>query len=589
MPFEPIPQDRPGWGPCQSREHYPPNMMVMPPGTQYRCPSCGQITATQPHEPRLPSKWERNPSWPRCQDQRESPQARTVWTAILLALLLPVAAAAQTTELGPDGRAQFTPQRRAELDREGYTAGPDGTFSKVVRPTHGRAGLPGHYEHRAYQVPALLPWNVKYRIERQWVFDGHPGGSSSRQGGNLSPVASSPLWQWSPKAPHHAAAVSILSPDGGGTCGVYVEHKGVTGVLSCAHGKRGPCRLTFSDGTKQTKPWTHDKFGRDVAFFPCSHPSIKPLAIADRVPQRGERVEVLGFGGSRNELRHYYLTATATGSDELSWYQGHVINGDSGGGVLNAAQQVVGVQSVGSETVATLNIDGNRFPVYNQPGAVPWSSVRSFMDRVATQCGPAGCSPGYGGGSRPGDEAYPPADNDGNAGPPPLQGPVGPPGPAGPPGPMGAPGEVTPDQVAAIVASVMLEIRSDPAMRGPEGPQGPPGPAGPAGRDAEVDYDRIVAAVLNRMPAASDSEWSHMVLVAPSDASYWGRMEDSYTRAKEHYAGLRHTEPPAQHVGPLPALVAYKDGTPVQVWRGQREVEEALSRLGRGEYDQFTG
>lgn len=74
-----------------------------------------------------------------------------------------------------------------------------------------------------------------------------------------------------------------------------------------------------------------------------------------------------------------------------------------------------------------------------------------------------------------------------------LPGPQGPAGPQGPPGRDGKPGEVTAEQIAAIVASVVREIKSDPSLKGEPGERGPQGPAGPQGPPAIIDPDEIVS------------------------------------------------------------------------------------------------
>ena len=81
-------------------------------------------------------------------------------------------------------------------------------------------------------------------------------------------------------------------------------------------------------------------------------------------------------------------------------------------------------------------------------------------------------------------------------------------------------------------------------------------------------------------------EWSHMVLVAPSNAEYWPRLGDEFSRARDYYDSLRHIEPPTDRdIGQMPLLVAYQDGKPVRSWVGLRNVSEALSRIVRGEMD----
>jgi len=63
-------------------------------------------------------------------------------------------------------------------------------------------------------------------------------------------------------------------------------------------------------------------------------------------------------------------------------------------------------------------------------------------------------------------------------------------------------------------------------------------------------------------------------------------MSYEFDSAKEHYAGLKHVEAPTDvYVGPLPILVAYRNGVPARTWKGEREVSTALTQITRGEFD----
>lgn len=285
------------------------------------------------------------------------------------------------------------------------------------------------------------------------------------------------LWNWTEPAPHHLAAVRILSGEGG-TCGALVEHQGRRGVLSCAHGKSGTCTVTFSDGTRKTARYTHDKFKHDVAWVDVDNPNIEPLKLASAAPQPGEWVEIMGFGGPRDTLRHFSGTVRDT-SSSMTWLNARVINGDSGGAILNAQHEVVGVQSVGEGDNATsMTIDGSRWPVYQAAGIVRHDAMLAFAGRVATQ-----------GGACPGGQCPPLAPDGGSDAYPPDQWiPQQPQQPAPQP------------NVEAIVAAVLARIKAEP---GPAGPPGPQGPAGPAG-DAEITQehlDYVVAEILKQMNA----------------------------------------------------------------------------------------
>jgi len=143
------------------------------------------------------------------------------------------------------------------------------------------------------------------------------------------------------------------------------------------------------------------------------------------------------------------------------------------------------------------------------------------------------------------------------------------------------------------VAEVVGQLRGDPALKGPKGDRGDTGPAGTPASVPQIDYERIVSEVTARLKVdepslPADAQWSHIVLVAPSSASYWLRLQQDFKAASEHYTGMRHMEPPEFSVGPIPALVAYSDGTPIKTWRGAREVSTALSQVARGDFDSFV-
>lgn len=362
----------------------------------------------------------------------------------------------------------------------------------------GSTGNP-RVEWSAQRVPTLNPFAIKYRA--------FPHLAPDRQ--NSTPEVPSRevaanWWNWTQPAPHHANAVRISS-SGMGTTGVYVTIGDKRGVLSCAHGKSGDCRLTFSDGFTATKPYARDGKGFDLAWIEVAHPSLNPLTVATTGPRAGETVEVLGFGGGRGDLRHYELTATGESYSTHDWYRGHVLNGDSGGPVLNARHEVVGVMNVGSNEVGQVSINGTPWPVLDEPGSSAFSGLAAFVRRI--QCPGGTCPYPNGGGSGGGGDAYPPANPPSNpptapaidldalvdrlAADPRFRGPQGEKGADGAPGANGADGTVSNDQLAAISAAILERIQGDPRFRGPEGPSGPPGSA----PDVEALKSEILASL----------------------------------------------------------------------------------------------
>jgi hypothetical protein len=163
----------------------------------------------------------------------------------------------------------------------------------------------------------------------------------------------------------------------------------------------------------------------------------------------------------------------------------------------------------------------------------------------------------------------------------------GPPGLPGKDGEKGKDAQVTADQLAAMSAAILKNLKNDneftSKLKGPVGPEGPPGPACDLA-DLTARIDALEGTLVN----TPDSEWSHLVLIADTKAEYWPRLSGEFERAKGHWAKMRQIEPPDdRYIGPLPILVAYTAGKPVQNWVGPRNVSQALSNITRGEYDQF--
>jgi len=168
----------------------------------------------------------------------------------------------------------------------------------------------------------------------------------------------------------------------------------------------------------------------------------------------------------------------------------------------------------------------------------------------------------------------------------------GPPGPPGKDGEKGKDAQVTADQLATMSAAILKNLKNDneftSKLKGPAGPEGKEGPPGPACdlSDLTARIDALEGTLVN-IPDGG-SEWSHLVLIADSTADYWPRLSSEFERAKGRWAKMRQIEPPDdRYIGPLPVLVAYTAGKPVQNWVGQRNVSQALSNITRGDYDQF--
>lgn len=146
----------------------------------------------------------------------------------------------------------------------------------------------------------------------------------------------------------------------------------------------------------------------------------------------------------------------------------------------------------------------------------------------------------------------------------------------------------------ATIEARLEALESRAPATGPTGPRGRPGDPGRDGKDGKDGTSPDPEAITQRVVEIIKQEpeptpaLSHYVLVADRQASYWGRIESVLGRAREAYHPIRSTGPPSGYSGPMPQLVAYSAGSPIARWQGQYEVEQQLTRIARGEADQFS-
>ncbi|MGB0888746.1 MAG: trypsin-like peptidase domain-containing protein [Solirubrobacterales bacterium] len=338
-------------------------------------------------------------------------------------------------------------------------------------------------------------------------------------------------WNWTSPAEHHAAAVRITDPRGFGGSGTLFyagDESRPALVATAAHvilhngqAQRRP-RVSFQDGRRFDGRLLYaldDPAKRiDLAIIEIpAQPGAVVAAIADGDLQEGARLEITGFGGPTDGLRHFATTVDHVG-DTIQMSDA-VISGDSGGGVLNDRQQLVGVIYGGSQQTRPYRFqDGSRWPLVYPARATGPGPLRRVLRAVAphalvtaidrgrqttppaaaiagspyvehlppaagqnpTQCGPGGCRPQPPGYSRP----TPQPGIAGKQGPP---GPAGKQGPPGEPGPQGPPGQLT-DQHLEAIAGILADRYRD-RLRGP------------AGTPGAVDHDAITREVIARLPS----------------------------------------------------------------------------------------
>lgn len=225
--------------------------------------------------------------------------------------------------------------------------------------------------------------------------------------------------------------------------------------------------VTFSDGTKKTGRWTHDKYNYDLALIFVSHPSIKPLPISRTQPQIGETVDQMGWGGNTKANRHY-LAQIVEYEKAYTITNGAITSGDSGGGVINSRGELVGVNSIGKNLIT--NING--WPVHKEAGYVPQPATLAFTQRINKLANRGQLRPSYPGWGWRGDNCQPGGSN-------PFQPPIDPnPQPTPQPTQPEAP-QVTQKDLQQINDRLdkLTNLLSSP----PRGPPGPPGEKGERG------------------------------------------------------------------------------------------------------------
>lgn len=326
-------------------------------------------------------------------------------------------------------------------------------------------------------------------------------------------AADNTLWAWSAPAVHHRAVCLVRATSGNSTSsgsGCYVRIGNVHGVLTARHCLDGRISIRWSDGSTTAGEPTTDRTGADLGFIVASHVTIQPLELSSAEPRPGEWLEFLGFGGPDDQLRHWWgrlqdVSSRDEGGNAFADYSCAVMQGDSGGPVLNQYRQVVGVITCGAgNPIASLG----SAQTFASTGGPAYTTVAAFATRVNQRygglfiggvrggsCGPSGCGPQSGGGS--GDWAYPPQPAPVPAQPQqpppplvPIPSPVPTPAPAQPTGPQ-------PQFSVSVdydrLARVLLEYcAADPRFRGPTGPQGEQGNPGPPAILSAEETQRIV-------------------------------------------------------------------------------------------------
>lgn len=201
------------------------------------------------------------------------------------------------------------------------------------------------------------------------------------------------LWDWSPPAAHHRAAVTVVATDGSAGSGVYVHHADLALVLTAAHIVQGSstARVGWQDGSTTSGRVSHDKFGHDIAYVLARNSNVTPLAVAETAAP-GARVELLGYGGPRDRLRHFWGRILSGGGQNYIRTDANVTYGDSGGAWLDASQQVIGIQSTGADPVLSRvrSQSGASWSIFDSASSAHTRHISAFVRRAYTQLCPGG-------------------------------------------------------------------------------------------------------------------------------------------------------------------------------------------------------
>ena len=372
------------------------------------------------------------------------------------------------------------------------------------------------------------------------------------------------------------------------SCRIYVNHGGTTSigsgtlidrdhkygvVLTCAHlfveggdlefvNSPKNIRVVFRDGKQHYGQCIRYNKHSDLAAIRISTPWAKPVALAE--PSRGEQLHSTGFGPDGNfQNKNGAAVGEANTPGQMSIVTSFPSrSGDSGGGLFNRQDQLVGVVWGSAQ--------GQTYSSFRTP-------LRNFLHRAFTgRSAPKIFVPN----NCPGGVCRPQQPNCPNGQCPLVPQPPVRPDPGDSTSIVDPRWETYAQRIDALEAKLEL-IERTPGPMGPPGPPGPAGPQGLAGTSPSADeIARQVALIVgNQQPKSV----THYVLVADREASYWRRTGELAARAQEAYSQIRITPPPSFAVGALPQMVAYKDGDPIGAFRGQRQVEDALATLARGE------
>lgn len=360
----------------------------------------------------------------------------------------------------------------------------------------------------------------------------------------------------------HPAIVKLMSPFGDEQIwGSGVVMRAIIGqqsmILTCAHVLKADAKpvVLFPDGTKVQSQVLASDAPYDCALLLIdTPPNCKYIPLAASSPRPGENVTMAGYPAAG---RYHGINGRVAGyKGQLIVIGGQAQEGMSGGPICTRE----GIVGVICETIS-----GPTTPAVTRGPSVEW--IRWFVRKQ-------GAEYRWALGEQPVQEEV-------ETPPKPIAG--------IPDAPM-LPVPPNLDRLIARLDEIAAKVEAIKPVAGPQGPKGDKGDTGPQGvpgkdgrdgKDAEVDYEQVRQIVREEIAATqpkTDSRISHIVLVRDKTGGYWPRMADDLAKARTHFSGIEEADPPS-FATELPQLVAYKDGVPVFVAKGERNVSDVLNKI----------
>ncbi len=141
------------------------------------------------------------------------------------------------------------------------------------------------------------------------------------------------------------------------------EHAVVVTNWHVVRDAAGEISVEFPDGFRSTATVLETDKTWDLAALSISPPKVKPVAIAETMPKRGDELTIAGYGsGTYREATGQVTQYVAPGDDEpFEMVEVNVAarNGDSGGPIFNRRGYLAGVL-FGSADGCTNGSHGNR-------------------------------------------------------------------------------------------------------------------------------------------------------------------------------------------------------------------------------------